>query len=372
MDRWDVSRLLRLLIAVGNGVALGCQTPSDDVRSRPAPEAERAAPAPAVPAGREPAEPGVLPSNPLARGAAARLASIEVEVTDFQRGAAAQQMLRAASPANGPAPQGSEFVLVRLRLIGVGPPKSWVGCKDFRVIGADRIAYFHGSRVPPAPELEVGQLKEGERTDGWCVYPVHANERGLILMISGSGSRVPKERRYLALEEGAALAPVPIAAQMPSESAGQLPLAAAPLGREVLTQDWSVTALEILRGDAARRLVENANPRNPAPAEGLEFVAVKLRARYRGRTEHPALLSRVAFRTIDGDGKPYESPIVIDVTPRLNRMLLPGGEHTGWAVFQVAPGETRAVLRFQPLYPDRDRRYFTLVESAYSDTSRSE
>ena len=374
MNLADLSRLL-LLIALGVGVATGCQTLGASQESEPAPQAERVPPAPAAAevAGGEPAEPGMLPSSPLPRGAAIKLPSVQVEVTDLQRADSALRMLRAASPTNRPPPQGSEYVLVHLSLTGLAPPKSWVGCKDFRVIGADRIAYFHSSQIPPAPELKAGLLKEEERTEGWCVYSVHANERSLILMVSISDARFPRERRYLALEPGAALAPAPIAAAPASpQSAGESPLSAAAPGQEVLTQDWSVTVVEIRRGDAARRLVENANSRNPAPADGREFVAVKLRARYRGRTEHPALLSRAAFRTINSDGKPYENPIVFDVAPRLNRMLLPGGEHTGWAVFQVAPGDTRAVLRFQPLYPDRDRRYFALVESARFDELRSE
>jgi hypothetical protein len=356
-----------VLLLAALGVASGCRT-SD--RSGSAPEALPTPAAPeAAPAPSEPPGPGRLPSDPLPRGGVARLPSFQVEVMEFERGDAAWRRLRAAHAANQVAPPGSEYVIVRLDLTGVAP-KFRIGCSRFRVIGTARIAYFYSSQFPPAPALERRTLlKEGERIEGWCVYTVRADERDLILMAT-EPKQLAIERRYLALEQGVRLAPAVIDPPTSSEAAGASRLAAAPPGQQVHTQDWSVTALEILRGSAARRLVEAANPRNPPPAEGLEFVAVKLRARYRGRTEHPGLFSASEFRTIDGDGTPYEIPVVIDVRPRLSRLLLPGGEHTGWAVFQVAPGDSRAVLRFQPLHPDRERRYFALAASNRPDGSR--
>jgi len=362
MKRAKLAPLL-LVTAVGIGVASGCRTPGMDERSGSASKAERVAATPAatdtaqVP--RERPEPGWLPSAPLPVGSVASLESFRVEVTDLVRGDAAWRLLRSANPANEPPPAGSEYLAVRLRLTGVAP-KSWVGCSRARVIGTARIAYFRASHFAPAPALARGAVKQGERSEGWCVYSVRANEQNLILMIIAPPGTT-NERRYLALEPGAALDPVAIVAPTAADVAGESELAAAPPGRAVHTRDWSVTAVEILRGAAAQRLVEAANPNNKPPAEGLEFVAVKLHALYRGRTEHPGQLSLYQFRAVDGDGKPYDLPTVIDVEPRLSRLLLPGGEHTGWAVFQVAPGDSRALLRFQPFHPDTGRRYLALV-----------
>ena len=64
------------------------------------------------------------------------------------------------------------------------------------------------------------------------------------------------------------------------------------------------------------------------------------------------------------NGEPYDAPIVLDVTPRLSRMLFPGGEHTGWAVFQVDPDDAEAILRFSPYFPDPEVRYLALTESS--------
>jgi hypothetical protein len=124
-----------------------------------------------------------------------------------------------------------------------------------------------------------------------------------------------------------------------------------------------VKVLDIIRGDDARQLVEKANPGNDPPAEGLEFVAIELHARYHGRSGQSGLLSPAEFDVIRKSGEPYDVPIVLDVTPRLTRMLFPGGEHTGWAVFQVDPGDPDAVLRFKPYFPDPEVRYLALTEN---------
>ena len=352
------SSRLRLLIAlgVGSGFWSAC-------RMFGAAEPPEAAPPPPVVAEIAPKriEPGQLPSAPLPHGSVAPLPSLQVAVTDWLRGDAAWQSLRSASIANEPARDGWEYVLVRLQLTGVAP-QSWVGCRDFRVIGADRIAYFHGAQIPPAPALEYATLAAEQNAEGWCAYAVHAGERNLLLMINEPDDRDPDALRYVALEEGAAIEPASIAVPNPPQSAGDAPLSAAALGREVVTQEWTLKAVEMLRGEAAQHLVESANSRNKPPAEGLEYVAAKIHARYHGPDERPGLLSPSQFRAIDGKGEPYETPIVLDVFPDLTRTLLPGGEHTGWVVLQVAPGDSGAVLRFQPYYPDRALRYLALVE----------
>jgi hypothetical protein len=67
---------------------------------------------------------------------------------------------------------------------------------------------------------------------------------------------------------------------------------------------------------------------------------------------------------IGGNGTPYEVPIVLDVRPRPGRTLFPGGEHTGWAVFQIDPADSQTVLRFEPYFPDLEARYLSLAKSS--------
>ena len=360
LDRRPRSGFLPAALALAAAAALACQTAGPAAPSKaPQPEhpaASAAAPAPA-PSRPEP-RPGLRASAPLPPGSVVELQSLRAEVEGVLRGDAAWSRLRAAGEASA-APEGEEYLLVRLKLTGAGS-RSVVGCKDFRVTGSDRVAHFHAPQLLPEA-LEARILAAGESAEGWCIYSIPTDERGLILMLSEPDSRDPAGLRYLALEEGAALADPPPAPGLPAEPVGISARDPAPPGREVVTRDWSVNALEILRGDGATKLVASASGTNPPPADGHEFVAVKLHARYFGREGEPGLFSAAQFKAVSGDEKPYETPLVLDLEPGLPKTLLPGGEYTGWAVFQVARGDARAVLRFRPYYPDDGLRYLALA-----------
>ena len=358
-----------IAMAIGVGSFSACATAPAQTPSEPPVATAREAAATRA----EPSGPGTLPSAPLARGEVVKLEGFQVEVTDFARGPGAWTALQAASKANTQAEQGWEFALVRLKVTGLAA-SSWVGCEDFRVIGTRRVAYFHGPQTPPAPTLPNKPLEAGQTAEGWCAYPIDAADRSLILMIDVRHSPEALEFRYVALEPSASLPAIPRAAETAKEKVGESPQTAAIPGREVVTPDWSVTVLRVLRGEAAERLVKDANAKIEPPAEGLEFVAVELHAQYHGSAEEPRLISPQQFSVIGPDGKPYARPIVVDLKPSLSRTLLPSGEHTGWAVFQVAPGDERAVLRFEPYYPERAIRYFALSGDsslASSDPTRA-
>jgi hypothetical protein len=204
-------------------------------------------------------------------------------------------------------------------------------------------------------------VQAGRILEGWCSYSIQSSDRDLILMLEEPDVRESDGLRYVALEPGASLAPFPRVENDDGRPIGASRLAPAEPGSEVVTRNWSVRVIEVVRGSEARQLVETANPGNEPPAEGREFVAIQLQARYHGRSGRSGLLSPSVFQVIGRNGEPYEMPIVLDVTPRLSRTLFPGGEHTGWAVFQVAPDDSDAVLRFQPYFPDPEVRYLALT-----------
>jgi hypothetical protein len=316
----------------------------------------------------KPVEPGTLPSVPLGAGSDVELASVRVGVADFARGDAAWAALRKASSGNPPPPLGRQYVLVRVRVTGVASA-SWVGCQQFRIVGANRIVYPPGGQLPPEPALRSDKaLQAGAVLEGWCPYSFRSDDRGLILIVDAPDHRNPAPRRYVALEQGASLAPIPsVEGDESAPSNGQTALAPAEPGSEVVTRDWSVKVVDVVRGEDARHLVESANSNNEPPADGLEFVAVKLHARYHGPPGLPGLLSAAQFRVVNSEGKSYDVPLVLDVTPRLTRTLFPGGEHTGWAVFQIGLDDSDAVLRFEPYFPDLERRYLALNDDGERD-----
>jgi hypothetical protein len=360
------NRPRRLWIGIAAGFALACQSTGARDRPESADRSSAAPPSKVAVAPREPSkppEPGTLPSVPLPVGSVVELPTFRTTVLDFERGEAASHALHAASSANPSAPSGREYALVRLRVTGVAPG-SWVGCKDFRVVGANRTVYPQAGQLPPEPPLASEVVQADKVFEGWCTYSIQSSDRALMMMINDPDVRYSTVARYVALEQGASLARFSPGVDAAAQPIGKSPSTPVEPGSEVVTRDWSVKVVDVVRGEDARQLVESANSRNQPPAEGLEFVAIKLHARYHGRSGQTGLLSSSEFQVIGRNGEPYENPIVLDVTPRLSRTLFPGGEHTGWAVFQIDPADSNAVLRFKPYFPDVDVRYLSLTTAS--------
>jgi len=349
----------RLWVAAAAGFAVACASTGARDQSEIAEHSSNtASPGVAAPPPTQETELGARPSAPLAADRLLELPSIRVKVLDFARGDAAWSALRAGSSANAPPPSEREYALVRVRVTGVAP-ESWIGCGEFRVVGADRVVYVHGGQLLTEP-LRSKKLEAGQDAEGWCAYSIRASDHGLILMVDDPAFAHADVVRYVALERGASLPEISSSEIAPTQAIGASLRTPAEPSSEVVTRDWSVTVIEVVRGEDARRLVVSANEKNAPPSEGREYVAIKLRAQYHAQSERPGLLTASAFRIIGGNGELYDAPIALDVSPQLSRTLFPGGEHTGWAVFQIDPADTGAVLRFEPYFPDRDVRYLAL------------
>jgi hypothetical protein len=207
-------------------------------------------------------KPGGLPSAPLARSSVLELSTIRVKLLDFTRGDQAWHSIHAANPENVPPAPGREYALVQIRLTGVAP-ESWIGCKDFRIVGAERIVYACRGQVLADP-LESSVLRHGQGKEGWCSYSIRASDPDFILMVDDS-SPLRIDSRYIALDRGATLPAIPSADVVAARAIGSTRRASAELGSEVATPDWSIRLMEVVRGAEARRLVASANDKNQPP-----------------------------------------------------------------------------------------------------------
>ena len=119
--------------------------------------------------------------------------------------------------------------------------------------------------------------------------------------------------------------------------------------------------LEVVRGREALALVPQDNPFNETPAPGMEFVAVKLRARYIATVdEPPGHIFDLDFGVIGESNVTYDPPVVDEPAPALNVYLYPGGEYEGWMILQTREGSMELVLVFLP-YSSPRAYYMSLV-----------
>ncbi len=342
--------LLALILA-----ALACRTLTAPVTT-PAPSAEAVQSTPPGETVR-----GRSRSTPFPRGGMITAPNLEIEVQDVLRGEQAWRQLRAANQFNAPAPEGEEYVLIRLNVISRHDDGEAhvLGCSDLRVTGDQALSYFYAPEVPPEPSFS-GEVTAGQNLEGWCVFQIRQSDHNLILIVDESGNAQEGTERYIALDEGASVRVDPALGDITPNRLGEDQREPARPGDEVITDDWSVIVLQVLRGERALKLIEDANDYNDPPAEGMEYVAVQVQVRYLSTEDRAGRTSTYQFRLIGEDGAEYERPIVIDVTPELNMELFPGGTFIGWVILQTRVDDPRPLLLFEPYYPDQAKRYFAL------------
>ncbi|MBL8056985.1 MAG: hypothetical protein JNK29_09825 [Anaerolineales bacterium] len=351
--------------------ALACQTvavtptPASAPTARPTITPAVAAPTPADrPTEAGPAISGLSRSAPFPAGAPAELPGWTVEVREVVRGEQAWRQLRQANQFNTPPAEGQEYLLVRLRVTathGDSSPRP-VQAADFKVTGSAGRRYFKASAVTPEPALEA-DLQDGESAEGWSVYLVTPGETDLLLMVEPLEGPLAEAPRFLALEAGAAVGVDAGLAAIDPTRLGADSAEPAPLRRTVVTEDWELAALAVVRGEAAWSLVVAANQFNDPPAAGLEYAVVQVHARLIRPEDETAWIDSKDFFVLGGDGARYDIPSIVDPEPALDAVLFPGGDFTGWLTVAVPAGDLGARLVFKPWLAadDYDTRYFTLV-----------
>ena len=126
----------------------------------------------------------------------------------------------------------------------------------------------------------------------------------------------------------------------------------APMGELITTDEWEFEVLEVLGGEEAQAMLDEASAFNEPPQDpAMEWVAVRIRAKNVGTEVEPRRVDVSFFKSADSSGKLYDRPKVTEVSrlePVLEGELLPGEEVEGWIVLFSPKGETGLVLLIQP------------------------
>lgn len=164
------------------------------------------------------------------------------------------------------------------------------------------------------------------------------------------------------MDEGASITVAPELGDIEPTDLGTDRASPAPFGETVTTEDWQVTVLEVVRGDEAWQMVQEANQFNDPPDEGMEYVAARVNVRYISTTDKAETIGGSSFKTVGSANTLYDLPLVVDPEPALDVALFPGGEYEGWVVLQAAQGETGLTLVFEPLFDfsGKNRRFLSL------------
>ncbi len=118
--------------------------------------------------------------------------------------------------------------------------------------------------------------------------------------------------------------------------------------------DWSygdykikITLKDIIRGDYAWYMIEDANMFNDEPGTGKEYILAKIRFEYLESSEDAQYdVSDYDFTAVSEDGKDYDNPSIVQPEPELDADIYPGAYAEGWGVFEVDIDDDKPLLTF--------------------------
>lgn len=296
---------------------------------------------------------GLSRENPFPITELVSVPNWEVQVIETKRGDEAWQDIQIANMFNDPAPEGMEYLLVKVHVKSTydDSEEHNIGGCDFDVTGDNLTLYTcsTASVVEPDPQLDANLFTGGE-AEGWMAYLVAEGERNLMLIVNEVFNFDSDAIRYIALDEAASLT-------VPSELRGIEPTDygternnPATLEDKIITENWEISVIDVVRGDDAWAMVLEANQFNDPPEEGMEYIAIKLHVRNIGTKDEAENIDISSFNTTGDAGVLYDPAYAVAPDPRLDAYLFPGGELEGWIVVQVAKDETGILLVFDPIW----------------------
>lgn len=149
-----------------------------------------------------------------------------------------------------------------------------------------------------------------------------------------------------------------------AESAGRSPEHPLPLTGTVVTPDWEIQILEVIRGEEAMGMLEQTSAFNHEPREpGTEYVLVRLHVKYVGTKETRHIYGKI-FHSKDSANSLYDGLSFRDVMvpdPKLEADLTPGQATEGWIALLAGEDATGLTMIVWPYASyENDVATFTL------------
>jgi hypothetical protein len=248
-----------------------------------------------------------------------------------------------------------------VRHIGTEDKSNSIDGFFYNLTGSANILHDLPSVVDPDPALDVSLYPGGE-FEGWVVFQSIIGETNLMFAFEETWNFDDTKVRYLALDEGASIeVPADLENIVPTGT-GQERNAPAPRSEKVITENWEISVVEVIRGAEAWNMALAANQFNSPPEDGFEYVAIKVFVHNIDTEDVAHNISDSDFNTTGSSGVLHDVPSIVDPDPALDITLYPDGEYEGWMILKVAVGETEISLVYEPLFEfsDKNKRFISL------------
>lgn len=358
----DDSVIAKWAVQVGNGAA-GTSEPAMGAAVQRA----VAAPGPEAPSFTAPLV-GENRSDPAPSDQPVTAGPWSFTILEYVAGGAASELVANAHWSNASIRDGMQFVAVRLTAANTSSQAEMIQNGDFGVTGDRAVLYRFVDVQPPDPILH-GTVQPGESLEGWIVAAAEAGEGNLCLVydsltIGGNWADV-----VIALDADARIADTGERLRSPNQTGGSITSPAA-VGEVIATDDWVVTAHQVIEGRAVYNLFPSTDYRTTALGDtfqqglpywiGLEVTISNNRAG--GDLNHfPA----TAFIPVDGSDDPFlEALLLTPPNPTVVGGYYPGGTRRGWMLISMPVGYSLDLVRFRPSDLGSETRYITLTGAA--------
>jgi hypothetical protein len=294
-----------------------------------------------------PAAIGFTRARPFLAAQAAAVPNWTVQVVGIKRGSDARTALEEANTTSMTPPSNFEYLLLKIKVKCSYTDKDQhsISASDFKLTGDRLVAYNPLDVTVPDPALD-NVLQAGEEAQGWAAFVVGKNEHNLILAVDEIANDSPDRIRYIAIEGGASIDMPANLADIQATDVGTMASQPAPRSVKVVTNDWEVTILDVIKGKNAIDMVM-ANPYNLPPDDGMTYIVVKVYVRYRGAVDRPVGIDNYYFTCTDSSGTLYDFTTVFSPTPAMDVTLFPGADYAGYVVVQASVSSSNLSLVFQ-------------------------
>jgi hypothetical protein len=289
-------------------------------------------------------------------------------ITNVIRGAEANALIAEANMFNEAPAEGFEYVLVTVNVTNIATEdkaENVMLAAYIRMTGSRNQLYSPASVVEPT-QLEGDVFPNGS-IEGQIAFEVPSNETNLMFVLNETFAYRPS--LYVEYDAGASLVPDPSIA-MTDTQIGLSRDMPAKLDDTMVINPVVFRIDEVVRGADAASMVEDANQFNEPPAEGMEYVCIKITLKYLGDGQPDSTYSTVLagneFRLIGSQNILYDVPMAVEPSPQFSDMnansVYAGGIISGWIVREVPTGESSILLQYQPQFDffDTSMRYIAL------------
>lgn len=114
----------------------------------------------------------------------------------------------------------------------------------------------------------------------------------------------------------------------------------------------SVSVMQVVRGEQAWQMIQEANMFNEEPKSGYEYLLVKAKVAITKNAKPDAAVDLWGgdFTLISTTGTAYDYPLVVTPDPSLDASIYVGSSNEGWVAFEVKKTDESPLVVFERKY----------------------